>query len=375
MRRVEISGFCSLLVLASALGGAALAEDTEMIVGGTPAPEGKYPYQVRLYESMEDDKGHCGGSLIAPQWVLTAAHCVTLEGAAAEEVEDEEEDVEDEDTDVIISDGSGGPASESTQSPQSGDEEAPKIVPMKLVFVGYGSTDRTLTTKVESAGIFPHPNYLERGLDGKGDIALIKLKEPIKDAPVVPMADPATDKALAPPGAKVTITGWGAVWDPEDKEVVNLLSEFTPPSALEENLNFPRKLQEVEVEVIDPDACRAAMRPFEIADAEICVMKPGTPKNSCYGDSGGPLVVPADNARGFTQIGVVSWGVRCGREIVPNIFARVSYFHDWLNETMEKNKDVAPPVTKPVVVIEPAPAGEPVTVTKPVPAPAPAARD
>ena len=81
-------------------------------------------------------------------------------------------------------------------------------------------------------GIFPHPNYLARGLDGKGDIALIKLKEPIKDAPVVPMADAATDKALAPPGAVVTITGWGAVWDPEDQEVVNLLSEFTPPQCV-----------------------------------------------------------------------------------------------------------------------------------------------
>jgi hypothetical protein len=34
---------------------------------------------------------------------------------------------------------------------------------------------------------------------------------------------------------------------------------------------------------------------------------------------------------------------------------------------MEANKDL-PDVTKPVVVIEPVPAGEPVTVTKPVPA-------
>ena len=346
MRRIELSGFCSLLVLASALGGAALAEDTEMIVGGTPAPDGKYPYQVRLYESLEDEKGHCGGSLIAPQWVLTAAHCVTLEGAATEDVEEENndeevdvviEDEDEDDTDVVISDGGGGRPTAGAQAPRSGDADAPKIVPMKMVVVGYGSTDRTLTTKVESVGIFPHPNYLARGVDGKGDIALIKLKEPIKDAPVVPMADPATDKALAPPGAVVTITGWGAVWDPEDQEVVNLLSEFTPPSVLKENLNFPRKLQEVEVEVIDPEDCRAAMRPFEIADAEICVMKPGTPKNSCYGDSGGPLVVPAENARGFTQIGVVSWGVRCGREIVPNIFARVSYFHDWLTQTMEAN--------------------------------------
>ena len=60
--------------------------------------------------------------------------------------------------------------------------------------------------------------------------------------------------------------------------------------------------------------------------------------------------------------------MRCGRDIVPNIFARVSYFHDWLTQTMEANKDGAP-VTEPLVVIEPAPAGEPVTVTKPVPAP------
>lgn len=373
MRRVEFSGFCSLLVLACALGGAALAEDdTEMIVGGTPAPDGKYPYQVRLYSDMEDDKGHCGGSLIADQWVLTAAHCVTVEGAQAE---DDEEEEEDEDVDTVIENEDDEDAIiEPTPSggQRSADADAPKIRPMKMVVVGYGSTDRTQTTKIESAGIFPHPNYLAHGLDGKGDIALIKLKAPIKDAPIVPMADPATDKTLAPPGAKVTITGWGAVWDPEDKEVVNLLSEFTPPSVLEENLNFPRKLQEVEVEVIDAEACRAAMRPFDIADAEICVMKPGTPKNSCYGDSGGPLVVPAANPRGFVQIGVVSWGVRCGREIVPNIFARVSAFNDWLNQTIEANKDPAP-VTKPVVVIEPAPSGEPVTVTKPLPPPA--ARD
>jgi secreted trypsin-like serine protease len=43
-----------------------------MIVAGTEAAEGKFPYQVRLYSSIEDDGGFCGGSLIAPQWVLTA---------------------------------------------------------------------------------------------------------------------------------------------------------------------------------------------------------------------------------------------------------------------------------------------------------------
>jgi secreted trypsin-like serine protease len=71
-----------------------------MIVGGQPAPEGKYPWQVRLYESMDDRIGFCGGSIIAPQWILTAAHCLV-------------------DTDKIV--------------------------------VGFGNVDRTNTTKIPSA--------------------------------------------------------------------------------------------------------------------------------------------------------------------------------------------------------------------------------
>ena len=35
---------------------------TQMIVGGHPAAEGKYPWQVRLYSNMDDKIGFCGGS-------------------------------------------------------------------------------------------------------------------------------------------------------------------------------------------------------------------------------------------------------------------------------------------------------------------------
>ena len=43
------------------------------IVGGEEVKLGRYPYQVGLVRSF--GRPFCGGSLIAPQWVLSAAHC------------------------------------------------------------------------------------------------------------------------------------------------------------------------------------------------------------------------------------------------------------------------------------------------------------
>ncbi|XP_031783595.1 chymotrypsin-2 [Nasonia vitripennis] len=42
------------------------------IVGGSDAPDGKYPYQV----SLRAPSSHlCGGSILNKRWILTAAHC------------------------------------------------------------------------------------------------------------------------------------------------------------------------------------------------------------------------------------------------------------------------------------------------------------
>ncbi|MGH6736442.1 MAG: serine protease [Methyloceanibacter sp.] len=291
MTRVQVL-VANLLLGAGLLCGLnapALGEtDTEMIVGGQPAAQGKYPWQVRLYESMDDDIGFCGGSVIAPQWVLTAAHC---------------------------------------------------LVDTEKVVVGYGDVDRTKTKKVESEKIIVHPAYL----DGhKADIALVKLAQPIDNAPVIPLVDTASSQDALKPGVKATVTGWGAIWDFQIFNNAMMAGRRTLSERRlldDEELQAPRRLHEVDIEVIDPDECKAVYESlqqsgFTIGDTEICATGPRGGKDSCYGDSGGPLVVPSDAPSGYVQVGIVSWGPQCGNPLFPGVYTRVSSFSDWIGEAV-----------------------------------------
>ncbi|XP_031752206.1 transmembrane protease serine 2 [Xenopus tropicalis] len=46
------------------------------IVGGTPASVGDWPWQVELLKLVGTSIYLCGGSIITPHWIVTAAHCV-----------------------------------------------------------------------------------------------------------------------------------------------------------------------------------------------------------------------------------------------------------------------------------------------------------
>ena len=49
------------------------------VVGGRKARENEFPWQVAIELNKHDDaepRQFCGGTIISPEWVLTAAHCV-----------------------------------------------------------------------------------------------------------------------------------------------------------------------------------------------------------------------------------------------------------------------------------------------------------
>lgn len=305
MNNARYLGFGSAALVAAVLtvSGPATAEiSSDFVVGGSPAQEGSWPWQVRLLSDMDRQSGFCGGSLIAPQWVLTAAHCVVYGG-------------------------------ETTES----------------VVIGYGSVYQSELKLVASEKIIAHPDY---NTANHADLALIKLAEPVTGGAFIEMADEATESDLVAPGDELTVTGWGALWDFEGFEEALYArsgsgrSEVNTRALLNANaLVSPEQLHEVTIQSIATDECRAAYEAFgsatdadfTIAATEICAGSPVGAKDSCYGDSGGPLVAKADNELGYVQVGVVSWGSQCGNPVLPGVYNRLSHFRGWVEEQMNAN--------------------------------------
>jgi len=76
---IAINFFAKRGVTASLEYGRESRDPNARIVGGTKTIIGRYPYQVGVLNSTTENKVVCGGTLIDPEWVLTAAHCVEAE--------------------------------------------------------------------------------------------------------------------------------------------------------------------------------------------------------------------------------------------------------------------------------------------------------
>nr|XP_038947607.1 transmembrane protease serine 11G isoform X1 [Rattus norvegicus] len=177
----------------------------------------------------------------------------------------------------------------------------------KLWTVSFGRTlGNPLTTrKVES--IIIHENYAAHKHDD--DIAVVKLSSPVlfsENLRTVCLPE-ATFQVL--PKSKVFVTGWGA---------------------LKANGPFPNSLQEVEIEIISNDVCNQVnVYGGAISSGMICAGFLTGKLDACEGDSGGPLVI-SDNRNKWYLLGIVSWGIDCGKENKPGIYTRVTHYRNWI---------------------------------------------
>lgn len=135
--------------------------DTPDIVGGSEAAPGAWPWQVALvYAYYENDYSgqFCGGTLIDPQWVLTAAHCA---------------------------DGN------MTQNAQ--------------VALGKHKLSVAEGERISITEVIIHPEY--DGNIGSADLALLRLSQP--STRTVVSLDLAADGNVEARALQVTVIGWG----------------------------------------------------------------------------------------------------------------------------------------------------------------------
>merc|ERR1712080_169092 len=75
-------------------------------------------------------------------------------------------------------------------------------------------------------------------------------------------------------------------------------------------------------------------RRFQLDDSFICAGGQGG-KDTCKGDGGSPLVCPSKyDPYTYTQAGVVAWGIGCGEDNVPGVYASVSQAVCWIDYSM-----------------------------------------
>ncbi|KAH7952170.1 hypothetical protein HPB52_019678 [Rhipicephalus sanguineus] len=274
LARRSLCGFSPATVAHCGVASSALVR----IVGGRESQLGAWPWIALLFIDVHGNGVRsplCGGALVTPRHVLTAAHCtfsgnrsLTPDAFVARLGEH----------DYLSSDDGANPVDEPV-------------------------------VRIDRHAQFNPRTYLN-------DVAVLTLRRPVplnKDIALIclPYGSMRDDQYQ---NRSANIAGWGELY-------------YGGPSSA--------TLQDTRIPIQSLDTCKESFKRTSITftDHYLCAGSLKGDKDACRGDSGGPLMLLDDQQR-FTIIGITSFGRRCAEPGYPGVYTRVAKYLDWIQQRL-----------------------------------------
>lgn len=258
-----------------------LSNTTSMnIVGGTTVPN-----RLTWFALGSANSRYCGGTLIHPDIVLTAAHC------------------------------------------SSTFQRYVQLGPLR-----FGDKDAEVH---EIARVLRFPYFKSTGGSLQNDVMLVQLKTVSKSAPLAFNTDPSVPDAAS--NQMLTAYGLGTTSMRLVEAEANETRANSQNSLFRPNGVSLRTLRQVQVPTMDTATCRARLAPTHISASNHLCAGGMRGQDACQGDSGGPLVV-----NGNLLVGVTSFGRGCARARLPGVYARVSTYAGWIQQQICAVSQVKP---------------------------------
>jgi len=243
------------------------------VVGGRPVPPGELPFVANV--TIGGAFG-CTGTLVAPQWVLTAGHCGSLTGSASEGL---------------------------VPSPAPLPPSAYALTLGTVYASGRGGEHHTVRqVRVDT-------DYVATNGTGN-DVTLLELDRPSRIQPIRIVAPSQRSSWL--PGVLSTVAGFGTTSQ----------DASAPPSQMQV-AHVPIQSDTYCAKAYPGGLSTAADDGSFDARSMLCAGYPQGGTDTCQGDSGGPLLVSLSGGR-TGLVAATSFGSGCAQPGKPGVYARLA---------------------------------------------------